>query len=84
MWVQSLGWEDPLEEGMATHSSILTWRIPQTEGYSSQGHKELDTTEVAQHSIAQVLFDPFTSLTNITNTTVAFVMPPTSYYLHQK
>ena len=26
-WVQSLGWEDPLEEGMATHSSILSWRI---------------------------------------------------------
>ena len=30
-WVQSLVWEDPLEEGMATHSSILTWRIPWTE-----------------------------------------------------
>ena len=29
--VWSLGWEDPLEEGMATHSSILTWRIPWTE-----------------------------------------------------
>ena len=27
-WVPSLGWEDPLEEGMATHSSILAWRIP--------------------------------------------------------
>ena len=27
-WVQSLGWEDPLEEDMATHSSILAWRIP--------------------------------------------------------
>ena len=27
MWVQSLGWEDPLEEGIATHSSILAWRI---------------------------------------------------------
>ena len=27
-WVQSLGWEDPLEEGMAIHSSILAWRIP--------------------------------------------------------
>ena len=27
-WVQFLGWEDPLEEGMATHSSILAWRIP--------------------------------------------------------
>ena len=27
MWVQSLGWEDPLEEGMATHSGILAWRM---------------------------------------------------------
>ena len=37
MWVQSLGWEDTLEEGMATHSSILALRIPWTEepeGYS--------------------------------------------------
>ena len=31
MWVRSLGWEDPLEKGKATHSSILAWRIPQTE-----------------------------------------------------
>ena len=30
-WVRSLGWEDPLEEGRATHSSILAWRIPRTE-----------------------------------------------------
>ena len=30
-WVSPLGWEDPLEEGMATHSSILAWRIPWTE-----------------------------------------------------
>ena len=29
-WVQTLGWEDPLEEGMATHSSIFAWRIPWT------------------------------------------------------
>ena len=29
--VQSLGWEDPMEEGMATHSSILAWRIPRIE-----------------------------------------------------
>ena len=48
MRVQSLGQEDPLEEGMATHSSILVWKIPWTEepvGYSSQGCKESDTTE---------------------------------------
>ena len=31
-WVQSLGWEDPLEEGMATHSSILAWRISMNGG----------------------------------------------------
>ena len=46
--VQSLGWEDLLEEGMATHSSILAWRIPWTEepgGYSPWGCKESDTTE---------------------------------------
>ena len=46
--VQSLGREDPLEKGMATHSSILAWRIPWTEepgGYNPWGHKELDTTE---------------------------------------
>ena len=46
--VQSRGWEDPLEEGMATHFSILAWRIPWTEtlvGYGPWGHKEVDTTE---------------------------------------
>ena len=31
-WVRSLGWEDPLEEGMVTHSSILAWRIPMDRG----------------------------------------------------
>ena len=42
-WVQFLGWEDPLEREMATHSSILAWRIPQM---SPGGHKELDVTKV--------------------------------------
>ena len=49
MQVQSLGGEDPLEEGMATNSSILAWRIPWTEepgGLQSVGRKESDTTEV--------------------------------------
>ena len=31
MWISSLGWEDPLEEGMATHSNIVAWRISMTE-----------------------------------------------------
>ena len=43
-WVRSLGWEDPLEKGKATHSSILAWRIPwgipwRTPTYSPWGHK---------------------------------------------
>ena len=32
-WLRSLGWEDPLEKGMATHSSMLAWRIPWTEEF---------------------------------------------------
>ena len=47
-WVQSLGREDPLEKEMATHSSILAWRIPWTEelgGLQSTGCKESDTTK---------------------------------------
>ena len=47
-WVQSLGREDPLEEGMATHSSILAWEIPWTEdpgSYSPLSQAESDTTE---------------------------------------
>ena len=50
MWetkVQSLGWLDPLEEGMATHSSILAWRISWTEepGGLVRSRKESDMTE---------------------------------------
>ena len=43
-WVRFLGWEDPLEEGMATHSSIVAWRIPWTEepgGLQSTGSQRV-------------------------------------------
>ena len=60
-WVQSLGWEDPLEEGVATHSSILTRRIPwilipwrSLAGYSPQGHTESDTTEGTQQEFMYI------------------------------
>ena len=52
MWVRSLGREDPLEEGMATHSSILAWEISRTEEpgrLQSMGLKESDTTK-QQHA----------------------------------
>ena len=53
IWVRFLGWEDPLEEGIAAHSSILAWRLPWTEepsGLQSRGLKESDTTEATEHS----------------------------------
>ena len=46
-WVQSLGWEDPLEKEKATHSTILAWRIP-------WGRKESDTTERISLSIIHI------------------------------
>ena len=55
-WVQSLGREDPLEKEMATHSSILAWRIPWTKelgGLQSTGHKESDTTERLHFTLSQ-------------------------------
>ena len=53
LWVPSPGWEDPLEEETATHSSVLVWRVPMNSqrslvGYSPWGHKESDMTEYAQ------------------------------------
>ena len=48
--VQSLGWEDPLEKELATHSTILVWEIPRTEelvSYNPCGRKELDRTELS-------------------------------------
>ena len=47
MWVRSLDREDPLEEGMATHSNIRAWRIPlkqEAASYCPWGHRESDTT----------------------------------------
>ena len=47
-WVRSLGWEEPLEKEIATHSSILAWRLHgqnSLAGYSPWDHKKSDTTE---------------------------------------
>ena len=53
-WVLSLGWEDPLEQEMATHSSILAWEIPWTEKpgrLQSMELEKMDSTGHAQSSI---------------------------------
>ena len=56
--VRSLGWKDPLEKGMATHSSILAWRIPWAEEpgrLQLMGCKELDSTEQLTHTQSSTL-----------------------------
>ena len=54
--VQPLGWKEPLEKGMTTHSSILAWRIPRTEEpgglQSMEGHKESDMTDYYTHTMS--------------------------------
>ena len=56
MWVRSLGWEDSLEEGLATQSSIIAWRIPWTAepGRLQSIGLQRDMTEVSEH-IAQYI-----------------------------
>ena len=61
-WVQSLGQEDPLEKGMATHSSILAWRIPWTEessglqsmGLQRVGHDWKDLAKNERHILSSI------------------------------
>ena len=56
-WVQSLGWKDPLEKGMASHSSILAWRIPMDSGAwwtTIHGVAESDMTEFRTQAIAHI------------------------------
>ena len=62
-WVRSLGWEDPLEKGTATHSSILAWRIPWA--CSTWGPKELDTTEWLSLSLHFGTIDIFDQRVNL-------------------
>ena len=53
IWVRSLGWEEPLEEGMATHSSILAWRIPMEKepgGLQSTGSQRVGRDGVTKHA----------------------------------
>ena len=57
MWVQYLGWEDPLEKEMATHSSILAWKIPRTE----------EPSEVQSKGSQRVGHDSATELAHIGN-----------------
>ena len=58
-WVQSLGWEDPLEKDMATHTSILAWRIPWTE---EPGRLQSMERQRIGHDSASNMYDPATTL----------------------
>ena len=69
MWIQSVGWEDHLEEGMATHFRIHTWRLPWTEepGRSVHGvtksQTQLERLSIAQPPVPTILLPVPTNLT---------------------
>ena len=54
-WVRSLSWEDPLDKGKATHSTILAWEIPWIPKIASLGPQKLDTTERLSLSLSLLL-----------------------------
>ena len=80
--VQSLGGEDPLEKGMATHSSILAWEIPWTEEssglHSPWGHKELDTTKKNQSKVKFTIL----MLSSLLILTYLILMTAEDYHYH--
>ena len=62
-WVSTLGWEDPLEEGMTTHSSILAWKISMVRGAwwatvqgVTKSWTQLKRLSPAQHKISKIIF----------------------------
>ena len=91
-WVRSLGQEDPLEKEMATHSSILAWRIPWTEelgGLQCTGGKESDTTErlhihfLHNSHFTLVVFHGFIVIWNYLLYLLIFSFPSLDYKFHE-
>ena len=83
-WVQSLGWEDPLEEGMATHSSILAWRIPWTEepgGLQSVESQRVRHDWATKQSIAGIDIKPQLSISPLL---AALILPYASEQHHPR
>ena len=77
-WVLSLGWEDPLEEGMATHSSIPAWRIPWTEepgGLQFLGSQRVAHDWVTKHSTDAGTSSSYSSLIEAWNSLLGLGFP---------
>ena len=76
--VQSLGWEDPLEEGMATHSSILAWRIPWTEepGGLQFMESQRDITKATEYTCMPVCWDDIKTSPDSRGLQVSLILPP--------
>ena len=85
-WVGSLGWEDPLEEGTTTPSSVLAWRIPMEEepgGLQFMGSQRVGHHQATKHSACPMLsIFPFCPPSRLTHCRSAQEVPPTRQFLH--
>ena len=86
-WVRSLGREDPLEKEMATHSSVLAWRIPWMEepgGLQSTGRKESDSTEWLHfhfhHLLLKIILPPSTCFCNSVKNNLAILYEAVCFF----
>ena len=75
-WVRSLGWEDPLEKGMAAHSSILAWRIPRTE--EPEGLQSTGSQSQARLTLTHTHTHNFTKSSNSKDSRVCVPQQPVS------
>ena len=76
-WVRFLSWDDPLEEGMVTHSSILAWRIPWTEEPSrlqSMGSQEKRNIKLVSWTLTEQMWDVFKKYTSCTLTPIVLCL----------
>ena len=83
-WARSLGWENPLEEGMVTHSSALAWRIPWTEEpgrLQPKGSQRVDTAELLSTALGRVTVLNLLRQTFCATEKKNYISPPNISYL---
>ena len=86
-WVQSLGWEDPLEKRMTTHSNILAWRIPRTEEpgrLQSMGSSRVGHDWATKHTVQRKHYVPMVSLMSSNKPSGSLLFQSSMHYIRER